>query len=87
LTPEPRDEPQGDVESRIQPPRHAATTQDNAAVSSLTLEARAVLEKADQGGVPMYTTASLARIAEENGISVSPDMTPNEIIDELRQQN
>jgi hypothetical protein len=56
-------------------------------VPSLTPEARALVEKADQGGVPLYTTANLTRIAEENGISVSPEMTPNQVIDELRRRS
>ena len=54
--------------------------------SPLTPEARALVEKAAQGGVPMYPTANLVRIAEENGISVSPEMTPNQVIDELRRR-
>jgi hypothetical protein len=52
----------------------------------LTPEARALVEKATQGGVPLYTTANLARLAEENGVAVSAEMTPNHIIDELRRR-
>jgi hypothetical protein len=35
---------------------------------------------------PMFTSANLARIAKENGVDVSSDMTPNDIIAELRQR-
>jgi hypothetical protein len=58
----------------------------DAPVSPLTPEARALVEKADRGGVPIYTTPNLARIAAENGVSVSPDKTPNQVIGELRRR-
>jgi hypothetical protein len=51
----------------------------------LTPEAEEVLARADAGGVPLYTTPNLSRIATENGLSVSADTTPNEIIDALRR--
>jgi hypothetical protein len=71
---------------RQSPPSPAA--QDDASpVSHLTPEARALVEQAMQGGVPLYTTANLARIAEENGVSVSAEMTPNHIIDALRRRS
>jgi len=54
--------------------------------SALTPEAQALVDKAAQGGVPLYMTANLARIAEENGVAVSAEMTPNQIIDELRRR-
>jgi hypothetical protein len=60
--------------------------EDDTPPSPLTTEARLLVEKAAQGGVPMYATANLVRIAEENGISVSPETTPNQIIDELRRR-
>ena len=69
-----------------------ADGQDNGLVSftrdpesSLTPEAEELLSKADSGGVPAFMTANLARIAEENGLSVSPNMTPNQLIAELRR--
>ena len=52
----------------------------------LTAEAEDLLETAERGGVPMFTSANLARIAQENGVDVSPDMTPNDIIDALRRR-
>jgi len=52
----------------------------------LTAEALQVIAAADQGGTPMFTSANLARIAKENGVDVSSDMTPNDIIAALRQR-
>jgi hypothetical protein len=54
--------------------------------SALTFEAQELLAKVDAGAVPMYTTNNLLRIAAENGIVASSDMTPNEIIHGLRQR-
>ena len=54
--------------------------------SPLTAEAEDVLATADRGGVPMFTSANLARIALENGVEVSPEMTPNDIMDALRRR-
>jgi hypothetical protein len=34
----------------------------------------------------MFTSATLARIAKENGLEVSSEMTPNDIIAELRRR-
>jgi hypothetical protein len=53
----------------------------------LTREARALLRQADEGGgVPMFVSQNLRRIAAENGVPVSEDMTPNEIVDALRNR-
>jgi hypothetical protein len=52
----------------------------------LTAEALQVIAAADQGGTPMFTSANLARIAKENGVDVSSDMTPNDIVAELRRR-
>ncbi|MBV9581388.1 MAG: hypothetical protein JO057_22645 [Chloroflexi bacterium] len=52
----------------------------------LTAEALQVIAAADQGGMPMFTSANLARIARENGVDLSPEMTPNDIIAELRRR-
>ncbi len=54
--------------------------------SPLTAEAEDVLATADRGGVPMFTSANLARIALENGVDVSSEMTPNDIMDALRRR-
>jgi hypothetical protein len=75
-------------DARVAPPsaQSPAAPHQSSSLSPLTAEARALVEKATQGGVPLYTTTNLARIAEENGVSVSPEMTPNQIIDELRRR-
>jgi hypothetical protein len=64
----------------------AAASKAAGAQPPLTPEAEDVLATADKGGVPMFTSANLARIAQENGIDVTPDMTPNDIINELRRR-
>src|SRR3990167_6971732 len=51
----------------------------------LTPEAEALLRKVDEGGVPLYTTDPLERIARENDVDPS-GKAPNQIIDELRQR-
>ena len=64
----------------------AAASKAAGARPPLTDEAEDVLAAADRGGVPMFTSTNLARIAQENGIVVSPEMSPNDIIDELRKR-
>ncbi len=51
----------------------------------LSAEARALLAKIDEGGIPLAVTENLERIARENGIEVSWEMTPNEIVRRLRR--
>ncbi len=51
----------------------------------LSAEARALLAKIDEGGIPLAVTENLERIARENGIEVSWEMTPNEIVRRLRK--
>ena len=64
--------------------RMASATRATGVPPPLTAEALQVIAAADQGGTPMFTSANLARIAKENGVDVSSDMTPNDIIAELR---
>ena len=66
--------------------RMAAATRADGVHPPLTAEALQVIAAADQGGTPMFTSANLARIAQENGVDVSSDMTPNDIIAELRRR-
>ena len=75
-----------DAQVAPQSPQSPPTPDQDTSLSLLTPEARALVEKAAQGGVPLYTTTHLARIAEENGVSVSPEMTPNQVIDALRRR-
>jgi hypothetical protein len=72
----PRARPQGEDGSA----KFAPTT----ARRHLTREARALLRQADEGGVPMFVSQNLRRIATENGVHVSEDMTPNAIVEALR---
>ena len=66
--------------------RMASATRADGVHPPLTAEALQVIAAADQGGTPMFTSANLARIARENGVDVSSDMTPNDIITELRRR-
>ena len=66
--------------------RMASATRADGVQPPLTAEALQVIAAADQGGTPMFTSANLARIAKENGVDVSSDMTPNDIIAELRRR-
>ena len=50
-------------------------------------QAQELLQKVDDGGVPTAMTENLRRIATENGIAVTPDMSPNSIIDELQEKS
>jgi hypothetical protein len=43
-----------------------------------------LLAQADAGGVPAFISQNLRRIAEENGVAVTEDMTPNAVVDALR---
>ena len=64
----------------------ASATRASGVHPPLTAEALQVIAAADHGGTPMFTSANLARIAKENGVDVSSDMTPNDIIAELRRR-
>jgi hypothetical protein len=55
-----------------------------AAPSRLTTEAQQLIDAADRGGVPGFISNNVRRIAEENGVRITPDMTPNDVIDALR---
>ena len=52
--------------------------------SRLNREARELLKVAEAGGIPLFTSANLRRIANDNGVETPPHKTPNEIIEELR---
>ena len=66
--------------------RMAAATRADGVHPPLTAEALQLIAAADQGGTPMFTSSNLARIAKENGVDVSSEMTPNDIIAELRRR-
>ena len=50
----------------------------------LTPAAGELLRTVDGGGVPAFVTAQLKQIAVDNGIEVSTDWTPNQIVAALR---
>jgi len=52
---------------------------------TLSIEARELLARIDEGGIPSTITSNLERIAKENGIEVSFEMTPEDIIKRLRK--
>jgi len=52
---------------------------------ALSAEARSLLAKIDEGGIPLVVTENLQRIAKAHGIEVSREMTPDEIVRRLRR--
>ncbi len=51
----------------------------------LSSEARELLARIDEGGIPLVVTENLERIARAHGIEVSRQTTPNEIVRRLRK--
>jgi hypothetical protein len=51
----------------------------------LSAEAQVLLTKAEAGGITMFVSPTLERIAKEHGIAVSPSTTPSEIVARLRK--
>lgn len=51
---------------------------------AITPEAQKMLADVDAGGVPTIVTGQMEQIAKANGINVTPDMTPQAVIDALR---
>ena len=52
---------------------------------TLSIEARELLAKIDEGGIPFVVTENLERVARAHGIEVSRETTPNEIVRRLRK--
>lgn len=52
---------------------------------TLSPEARELLAKIDEGGIPLLVTENLERIAKAHGIEVSGGITPNDIVRRLRR--
>lgn len=52
---------------------------------TLSAEARELLRKIDEGGIPLVVTDNLERMARAHGIEVSREMTPNDIVRRLRK--
>jgi hypothetical protein len=68
-----------------QTPRIKATDLFTFTRRTLTAEARELLAKIDEGGIPLMITQNLERIAKENGIEISNKMTLDDIIRRLRK--
>lgn len=72
----------------VAPPAAAAHLPEAAAPpvrsSAITPAAHALLDAIDAGGVPAFMTTALRQIANDNGIEVSAQTTPNHIVDVLR---
>ena len=69
----------------IPEPRIKASDLFTFAKRTLSAEARELLAKIDEGGIPLVVTENLERIARAHGIEVSRETTPNEIIRRLRK--
>lgn len=52
--------------------------------AGVTQAASELLQAVDAGGVPAFVTSKLKQIAEDNGVEVADDWTPNEIVAALR---
>ena len=52
---------------------------------TLSAEARELLAKIDEGGIPLAVTENLERIARAHGIEVSRRTPPTEIVRRLRK--
>lgn len=51
----------------------------------VTETASDLLRSVDAGGVPAFVSSNLREIAQDNGLLVTDDWTPNQIIDALRK--
>jgi hypothetical protein len=84
--PELQQESQGiDHVDPIQEPRIKASELFTFTKRTLSAEARELLNKVDEGGIPLLITQNLERIAKEHGIEVSEKMTPNDLVRRLRK--
>ncbi|MCX7168852.1 MAG: hypothetical protein NTY41_00795 [Proteobacteria bacterium] len=52
----------------------------------VTHAAGELLRSVDAGGVPAFVTSSLKQIAADNGIAVTLQWTPNEIVEAIREK-
>jgi hypothetical protein len=85
-TPELQQEPHGIGHvDPIQQPLIRASELFTFTKRALSAEARELLNKVDEGGIPLLITQNLERIAKEHGIEVSEKMTPNDLVRRLRK--
>ena len=64
----------------------AAATSSGVHYIGVTAAACELLQVVDAGGVPAFVTNNLKQIAEDNGIEVTIQSTPNEIVDAIRDK-
>jgi hypothetical protein len=74
----------GLVESSAIPKEVQTEVSVTAPKSPLTQEAQDLLANVETGGIPLYVSPNLERIARENGLEVTPQMLPNEIVERLK---
>ena len=53
---------------------------------NITAAANALLHSVDAGGIPAFVTSNLKQIALENGIEITEQWTPNQIIEAIREK-
>ena len=63
-----------------------AATGPDAQYPGVTSAAAALLRTVDAGGVPAFVTSNIKQIASDNGVAVSEQSTPNEIVDAIRSK-
>jgi hypothetical protein len=52
----------------------------------LTPAAVQLLQAVDKGGVPAFISPAMVTVAQENGVAVAGDWTPNQVIEALRSK-
>jgi hypothetical protein len=78
-------DPRNEQFEPTQEPRIKASDLFTFTTRTLSAEARELLAKVDEGGIPLLVTENLERIAKAHGIEISREMTPNEIVRRLRK--
>jgi hypothetical protein len=80
-----REQPESEHVEPLPEPRIKASDLFTFSKRALSREARELLAKIDEGGIPLMITENLERIAKENGIEVGNNMTAEDIIRRLRK--
>lgn len=57
-----------------------------APVGAVTAAAYALLQSVDSGGIPAFVTSHLKQIALDNGIPLTDQWTPNQIVEAIRRK-
>ena len=75
---------EADQNEPTQEPRIKASDLFTFTKRTLSAEARELLAKVDEGGIPLMMTRNLERIASEHGITVDGHMTADDVVRLLR---